>query len=45
MERFLQRHRDRQLGNISGFDRLLFQGVLHTICYVEGLNLSFAKTR
>jgi len=38
MERFLQRHGSRILGSISGFDRVLFRGVLRSISYVQGLD-------
>src|SRR5487761_381117 len=45
MERFLKRHKDRHLGSIAGFDRLLFRGVLRSICYVEGLNYFMGNQR
>ncbi len=45
MERFLQRHKDRHLGSIAGFDRLLFRGILRSICYVEGLNYFMGNQR
>jgi len=38
MERFLKRHASRILGSISGFDRVLFRGVLRSISYVQGLD-------
>jgi hypothetical protein len=38
MERFLKRHASRVLGSISGFDRVLFRGVLRSIRYVQGLD-------
>jgi hypothetical protein len=38
MERFLKRHRDRILGSITGFDRLLFRGSLLSICHRDGLD-------
>lgn len=37
MERFLERHRDRIVGVVSGFDRILFRGTLRSISYLEGL--------
>jgi len=37
MERFLARHRDRILGVLSGFDRILFRGTLRSISYLQGL--------
>jgi hypothetical protein len=39
MERFLERHRDRILGVLSGFDRVLFRGTLKSISYVSGLEI------
>jgi hypothetical protein len=38
MERFVTRHRDRIVGILSGFDRLLFRGTLRSISYVDGLD-------
>jgi hypothetical protein len=43
MERFLKRHQGRHTGSITGFDRLLFRGILRSISYVEGLNGCVAK--
>jgi hypothetical protein len=37
MERFLERHKDRVIGVLSGFDRVLFRGTLRTISYLRGL--------
>jgi hypothetical protein len=45
MERFLKRHEDRLVGSITGFDRLLFRGVLRSISYVEGLNRLMGNQR
>lgn len=39
MERFLERHRDRITGTLSGFDRVLFRGTLRSIAHVKGLQL------
>lgn len=39
MKRFLERHRDRITGTLSGFDRVLFRGTLRSIAYVKGLEL------
>ena len=36
MKRFLERHRDRITGTLSGFDRVLFRGTLRSIAYVKG---------
>lgn len=38
MHEFLQRHGSRIVGVLSGFDRLLFQGTLRSISYVEALD-------
>jgi hypothetical protein len=38
MERFLERHADRILGVLSGFDRVLFRGTLRSLSYVVGLD-------
>jgi hypothetical protein len=45
MERFLQRHASRILGSISGFDRVLFRGVLRSISYVQGLDYFMGNQR
>jgi len=45
MERFLQRHQGRHSGSITGFDRLLFRGILRSISYVEGLNYFMGNQR
>jgi len=45
MERFLQRHASRVLGSISGFDRVLFRGVLRSISYVQGLDWFMGSQR
>jgi hypothetical protein len=37
MERFLLRHEGRIAGSISGFDRMLFRGILRSIAFVEGM--------
>lgn len=38
MKEFLQRHDERIIGVLSGFDRVLFQGTLRSISYVESLD-------
>ena len=38
MERFVTRHRDRIVGILSGFDRMLFRGTLRSISYGDGLD-------
>jgi len=45
MERFLQRHQGRHRGSITGIDRILFRGILRSICYVEGLNYFMGNQR
>ena len=45
MERFLKRHASRILGSISGFDRVLFRGVLRSICHVQGLDYFMGSQR
>jgi len=37
MERFLDRHKDRIVGSISGFDRMRFTGTLRWMAHVEGM--------
>jgi len=39
MKRFLERHRDRVTGTLSGFDRMLFRGSLRSITHVSGLEI------
>ena len=39
MKRFLERHRSRVTGTLSGFDRVLFRGTLRSIAYVSGLEV------
>jgi hypothetical protein len=38
MDRFLERHQDRVIGVLSGFDRILFRGTLRSISYCDGLD-------
>ena len=38
MQRFLERHQDRIVGVLSGFDRLLFRGTLRSISYLTGMD-------
>jgi len=45
MERFLRWHQGRHSGSITGFDRLLFRGILRSISYVEGLNYFMGNQR
>lgn len=37
MERFIERHRDRVIGVLSGFDRVLFRGTLRSISHLNGM--------
>src|SRR6185295_8811809 len=39
MKRFLERHRDRITGTLSGFDRVLFRGTLRSIAHVKGFQV------
>jgi hypothetical protein len=45
MERFLKRHRGRHSDSITGFDRLLFRGLLRSISHVERLNYFMGRQR
>ena len=38
MERFIERYQDRVVGVLSGFDRMLFRGILRSICHVGGMD-------
>ena len=39
MQRFLDRHADRIVGVLSGFDRVLFRGTLRMISHLRGMNM------
>src|SRR5919109_2656836 len=39
MKRFLTRHKDRIVGTITGFDRVLFRGTLRSISHCRGLDI------
>ena len=39
MKRFLRRHKDRIVGTITGFDRVLFRGTLRSINYCSGFEI------
>lgn len=39
MERFRKRYEDRISGIISGFDRIIFRGVLRSISYPQGMDI------
>jgi hypothetical protein len=43
MERFIERHRDRVIGVLSGFDRMLFRGSLRSISYSNGMEAFLAS--
>ena len=45
MERFLKRHKDRISGIIAGFDRILFQGTLQSICHLKGMDIFLASQK
>src|SRR5436309_12042874 len=38
MQRFLTRHAAKVAGVLSGFDRVLFRGMLMAICHVRGMD-------
>ena len=37
MHRFTTKYADRLVGTLSGFDRLVFRGILRRLSFVEGL--------
>ena len=37
MRDFIARHKERIIGTLSGFDRLVFRGTLRSIAYPEGM--------
>src|SRR5215813_459843 len=39
MERFLTRHKDRIVGTITGFDRILFRGTLRCLSHPKGMQV------
>jgi len=39
MERFLTRHKDRIVGTITGFDRMLFRGTLRCLSHSQGMGV------
>jgi hypothetical protein len=43
MERFLTRHKDRIIGIIAGYDRLLFRGQAKSLCYSKGMEIFLTK--
>ena len=45
MERFIERHRDRVTGTLSGFDRVRFRGTLRWLCYPDGLGRYLSSMR
>jgi hypothetical protein len=45
MERFFERHQSRILGVLSGFDRMLFRGILRSICHVGGMDRFLSSQR
>ncbi len=38
MERFIERHQNRVIGVLSGFDRVLFRGTLRSLSYLQGMD-------
>lgn len=45
MKRFLTRHKDRIVGTITGFDRVLFRGTLRSISHCKGLEIFLSSQR
>jgi hypothetical protein len=45
MKRFLKRHKDRIIGTISGFDRILFRGTLLSLCHQGGIDRFLSSQR
>jgi hypothetical protein len=45
MDSFLQRHRSRIVGVLSGCDRVLFRGTLRSISYLDGMERLLASHR
>lgn len=45
MERFLTRHKDRIVGTITGFDRILFRGTLRCLSHCQGMWVFLSSQR
>jgi hypothetical protein len=45
MERFVKRHESRIVGSISGFDRILFRGIISSICHIGGMDRFLSSQR
>jgi hypothetical protein len=45
MERFLERHEGRILGVLSGFDRVVFRGILRSLSYAKGMDKFLGSQR
>jgi len=45
MERFLTRHKDRIVGTITGFDRMLFRGTLRCLSHPRGMGVFLSSQR
>ncbi len=45
MRSFVQRYRDRIVGIVSGFDRVLFRGTLRSISYHQGMDIVLSGRR
>jgi hypothetical protein len=45
VERFLERYKNRIVGSISGFDRILFRGQIRSVCHVGGLQRFLSSQR
>lgn len=38
MQGFIERHQDRIVGVLSGFDRILFRGTMRALSHVAGMD-------
>jgi len=38
MQGFIERHHDRLVGVLSGFDRILFRGTMRALSYRDGMD-------
>jgi hypothetical protein len=45
MKRVLTRHRDRIIGDITGFDRVLFRGILRSTNYCTGFEIFLSTNK
>jgi hypothetical protein len=45
VERFIERYKDRIVGTIAGFDRILFRGQILSICHIGGMERFLSSQR